>query len=175
MALREQTPYEAWYNKKAKCHLSKSIWFNSLFSRQFSERSKLNDKNKYVFVGYSDESKGYILILWIMNWLFVRMLYLTNYDVWNWEIAAAKFSSNIRSILKAITLVCLRHRCGRKWVLPIFINHVSCLIFTKPSCYEEAAVKEDWKITMKEEMNATEKNRTWRVVALKAFINQNST
>lgn len=114
---------------KVKCHSSKGIWFNSLCSRQFSERSKLNDKNKSIFVGYRDESKGNILILWIMNWFLIVMLYLMNCDAWNWEIAAKSYLLVLAAYSKAITLVPHHRRRGRKWVLPIFINHVSFFIF----------------------------------------------
>lgn len=61
-AMRNMTPYEAWWNRKPNVSRLKvfgSIAYSLIDS---SDRSKLDKKSeKCIFVGYNDERKGYRL------------------------------------------------------------------------------------------------------------------
>lgn len=61
-AVQNKTPYEAWYKEKPQVHFLRIFGCIAYALVPSEQREKLDEKGeKYIFIGYSDESKGYRL------------------------------------------------------------------------------------------------------------------
>ena len=179
-----KTPYEAWNNRKTNVSNLKifgSIAYSLLAS---DARSKMDKKcEKCIFVGYSDETKGYRLYNPITKKLIIRRdIVFDENSCWIWDdtdmqhILVEDISSTMQqeigasSSSKEHSPLCPEddENAVRKVrsLRDIYDSCTFALLATEPSSYEEACGKKEWEMSMKEEIASIEKNDTWELVEL---------
>ena len=185
-----QTPYEAWSGKKPQ--VSHLKVFGSVAYARISpdDRHKLDKKSvKCIFVGYSNETKGYRLFDPVAKKLIISRDVVFDehscYELNKVEQNSPKFievemepeieklptmttsgspsTSNSRSSPREMQQLENIYRTSSQKVRSLREIYESCdfaLALLEPSCFEEANQKEEWRTAMNEEMTAIEKNQT---------------
>ncbi|PKA48313.1 Retrovirus-related Pol polyprotein from transposon TNT 1-94 [Apostasia shenzhenica] len=121
-AVWNSTPYEAWYGVKPNVS-NLRVFGCIVYAHVNTEvRQKFDSKStKCIFIGYSQETKGYRVYNPITKQLYVsRDVIFDENACWDW----------------------------------------------KPTCFEEAIHREEWKQSMEEEISAINKNKTWALTDL---------
>ena len=192
-SLENCTPHEAWYGSKPNVHHLKI--FGSLAYAHIPDalRNKLDDKaEKCIFVGYSERSKAYKLYNPETNKIVVSK------DV-KFDESSSFYNTETEDSLK---IPCIDIEDGRnshdlenedlgledspqfrktrsmqdiyESSQPMNQENIFFAFFAgeDPISFEEAEKEEKWRIAMKEEINAIERNNTWELTLLPA--NKNS-
>lgn len=86
-AVLNKTPYEAWHKKKPQVNHLKVFGCIAYSLIPSQNRDKFDQKGeKHIFIGYSDESKGYRLFNPTKNQLVVsRDVFFDELAAWQWE------------------------------------------------------------------------------------------
>uniref|UniRef100_A0A2N9EI16 Integrase catalytic domain-containing protein n=1 Tax=Fagus sylvatica TaxID=28930 RepID=A0A2N9EI16_FAGSY len=86
-AVRNKTPFEAWHKQKPMVNQLKVFGCIAYAHIPSQEREKFDEKGeKYIFIGYSDESKGFRLLNPKSNKLVVsRDVIFDEMESWQWE------------------------------------------------------------------------------------------
>ena len=101
-SVRNRTPSEAWSGRKPEVSHLKVFGCPAYSLNKAPNKDKLDQKGeKLLFVGYSDESKGYILLNPVNNKLTVaREVIFDERAVWQWNFSSQN-SSNIQDFAPA--------------------------------------------------------------------------
>ncbi|EOY21703.1 Uncharacterized protein TCM_013805 [Theobroma cacao] len=174
------TSYEAWNNKRSS--VSYLRIFGSLCYHQILEnfRGKLDCRSEpAVFIGYSEQSKGYKLYLVNSDKVIVsRNVIFDENAKWSWDssesktlkapfrielfepnddrIDSSEFTANVDDDNK--------HYAVRGTRSLVNVYYRSLLAISEPDSYQAAAESKEWKATMQEEINAINHNNTWTIV-----------
>ena len=91
-AVTEKTPYETWFGRKPNVSHLKVFGSIAYAHIPFEKRQKLDEKSiKCIFVGYSDETKGYRLYNPENKELIIsRDVIFNENDAWKWEVNVEK-------------------------------------------------------------------------------------
>lgn len=191
-AVRNRTPFEAWHKKKPVVDHLKI--FGSIAYSHIStpNRDKFDEKSeKLIFIGYSDESKGYRLYNPITCKLVVsRDVIFDEMGSWSWEGNSSKLisqeefydASNFEDELGHVSPPQSPNpRPPRSPVrdessssdspikktrsLREILETSEFALFTcEPQSFEVAVKEETWRKAMQEEIAMIEKNKTWELV-----------
>ena len=189
-AVQNKTPYEAWYKEKPQVHFLKIFGCIAYALVPSEQREKFDEKGeKYIFIGYSDESKGYRLYNPSTNKFVVsRDVIFDEAAAWKWEdksFQQQKFfepfdaGGDGQETLTRDLSPSQSPQTGpessyedlnpTRKVRSLRDIYDSCdfSFFTcEPHNFEEAASEEIWKKAMDEEITTIEKNHTWDLAEL---------
>ena len=86
-AVRDKTPFEAWHKQKLMVNQLKVFGCIAYAHIPSQEREKFDEKGeKYIFICYSDESKGFRLLNPKTNKLVIaRDVIFDELAIWQWE------------------------------------------------------------------------------------------
>ncbi|KAL6323788.1 hypothetical protein AAG906_002256 [Vitis piasezkii] len=175
-AVKNKTSFEAWYGvKPAVEHLKV---FGSLCYTHVPDvkRDKLDYKAEMgIFLGYSSTSKGYrVFNLKTKKIMVSRDIKVDEAAVWNWEkneievegvdqigVTIPQIPEETEDEVGADNLDDVPVR-GRRLLDEIYER---CdVAFQEPTCYDEAAKENGWRVAMEEELKMIKKNGTWELV-----------
>ena len=173
-AMKNKTSFEAWYGvKPAVEHLKV---FGSLCYTHVPDvkRDKLDYKAEMgIFLGYSSTSKGYrVFNLKTKKIMVSRDIKVDEAAVWNWEkneiedvdqigVTIPQIPEETEDEVGADNLDDVPVR-GRRLLDEIYER---CdVAFQEPTCYDEAAKENGWRVAMEEELKMIKKNGTWELV-----------
>ena len=188
-AVQNKTPYEAWYKEKPQVHFLKIFGCIAYALVPSEQREKFDEKGeKYIFIGYSDESKGYRLYNPNTNKFLVSRDVIFDEDAtWKWEDNSFQEqgsfepcgAENGQEILTQDPSPSLGSQAGSESLsedlnptrkvrsLQDIYDSCDFAFFTcEPQNFEEAIGEEIWKKAMDEEIATIEKNHTWDLVEL---------
>ena len=182
-AVEGKTPYEAWFGRRP--NVSNFRIFRSIaFAHVSAElRRKLDEKSvKYIFIGYSEQTKGYRLLNPITNKLVVsRDVIFKEDDAWSWDEKGMVLDAREISDFDLDFDVAITPPSPTSFIVDstsdspprrvrsladIYASNDFACLAIEPTCFEVATINEDWMRAMKEELEAIEKNKTWRLVEL---------
>lgn len=199
-AVSEVTPLEAWSGKKPDVSYFRVFGCIAYGFIDDHMRSKLDDKTlKQIFIGYSEQSKGYRLYDPVSGKVTVnRNVVFNEGSCWDFDekkeaVATEKETvivtdseliedesdrseeqessdrnEAVETPLKTYTRrgrdVQLTNRKTK--ALKDLYESTQVMLVADPTCFEEADMKDEWKVAMKDEIAAIEKNKTWRLVRL---------
>ncbi|RVW71674.1 Retrovirus-related Pol polyprotein from transposon TNT 1-94 [Vitis vinifera] len=173
-AVKNKTSFEAWYGvKPAVEHLKV---FGSLCYTHVPDvkRDKLDYKAEMgIFLGYSSTSKGYrVFNLKTKKIMVSRDIKVDEAAIWNWEkneiedvdqigVTIPQIPEETKNEVGADNLDDVPVR-GRRLLDEIYER---CdVAFQEPTCYDEAAKENGWRVAMEEELKMIKKNGTWELV-----------
>jgi Reverse transcriptase (RNA-dependent DNA polymerase) len=193
-ALTNVTPHEAWSGIKPSVGYFRVFGCIGYVFIEQHKRSKLDDKSlKHIFIGYCHQTKGYRLYN-PMNGKFAvsRNVKFDEKSRWIWddEKKESEVSEMIKPIEEDVEDESMSDEDDRNEVqerpLRVYIrrnrnqvsdvperrtrtvedlyNSTQVLLVVDPECYEDAASEKEWKVAMKEEIEAIERNKTWSLV-----------
>uniref|UniRef100_A0A5B7BAZ6 Putative polyprotein n=1 Tax=Davidia involucrata TaxID=16924 RepID=A0A5B7BAZ6_DAVIN len=185
-----RTPYEAWNGRKPDVNFFRvfgSIAYSLIPSQH---REKFDEKReKYIFIGYSDESKAYRLFDPKTKQLVIsRDVHFNEMKAWEWENKnsheAKSFEVNERRNDKSSSLVSPPTNADQNFTgnnsdsesepespprrvcsLEEIYDSCNLAFFScEPLTFQEAEKNEVWQKAMDEEMTTIVKNYTWELV-----------
>ncbi|RVW24539.1 Retrovirus-related Pol polyprotein from transposon TNT 1-94 [Vitis vinifera] len=172
-SVQSKTPIEAWFGVKP------SVKHLKVFGSFSVKRGKLDERaEKGVFVGYAAESKGYrIYSLSRMKIVISRDVHFDENSYWNWDLKKVhKYDQTTPSILEpAIESTIIEGPLDVETtsdtpvlkMRPLSDVYERCnLVHAEPTCYTEAARFLEWIEAMKAEIDAIERNGTWKLTEL---------
>jgi hypothetical protein len=187
-AVRNMTPYEAWSDRRpdiSRLKVFRCVAYSLIDS---NERTKLDKKSeKFIFVGYSDEMKGYRLYNLETKKLIIRRdAIFDEYSVWSWKVVNLQqvpFFENVDlvNVTRVTPPSSLTHAtsptsndvdndstppCKFRSQSEIYESCTFALMVSELTSYKEAEGKEEWENAMKEEIFAIETNEAWVLVDL---------
>ncbi|KAH9664737.1 Integrase catalytic domain-containing protein [Citrus sinensis] len=186
-AVRDKTPFEAWHNRKPTVDHLKIFGSIAYALIPTQNREKFDEKGeKYLFIGYSDESNGYRLLNPTTNKLVIsRDVVFDEASAWQWEKDQSQASSffeapvsppnsSQQNNLEPNSPNSAAENSSDDESPPRKIKSMreiyeSCelaLFSCEPQDFEEASRNEDWIKAMNEEMATIVKNKTWEMVNL---------
>nr|CAN72453.1 hypothetical protein VITISV_008931 [Vitis vinifera] len=174
-SFQSKTPIEAWFGVKPSVKHLKVFGSFCYLHVPSVKRGKLDERaKKGVFVGYAAESKGYrIYSLSRMKIVISREVHFDENSYWNWDLKKVhKCDQTTPSILEpAIESTIIEgpldvEATSDTPVLkmrPLSDVYERCnLVHAEPTCYTEAARFLEWIEAMKVEIDAIERNGTWK-------------
>lgn len=167
-AVRNKTPYEAWYKKKPDVSHLKVFGCVAYSLITSGNRDKFEKKGeKFIFVGYSDDSKGFRLLNPKNNQLVVsRDVIFDELAEWKWEEEPAGYSPKIGYIEPLSTQqnapetqesegTSIRPEdvdaysefppCKTRSLDDIYQNCNMALLSVEPQSFEEALEEKSWR------------------------------
>ncbi|WJZ92889.1 hypothetical protein VitviT2T_011862 [Vitis vinifera] len=178
-SVQSKTPIEAWSGVKPSVKHLKVFGSFCYLHVPSVKRGKLDERaEKGVFVGYAAESKGYrIYSLSRMKIVISRDVHFDENSYWNWDLKKVhKCDQTTPSILEpAIESTIIEgpldvEATSDTPVLkmrPLSDVYERCnLVHAEPTCYTEAARFLEWIEAMKAEIDAIERNGTWKLTEL---------
>ena len=191
--VHRKTPFEAWFGFRPSATHLKIFGCIAYAHIPVEKRRKLNDKNKkFIFIGYSNETKGYRLYNPLTKKLTIsRDVIFDEKAAWEWkesDIATPKFvriddrlevevptatydrilpydgSSEQSSDSSNAQNISRRFRN----LTDVYEScQLSCFV-VEPVSFEEASKHIEWRQAMEVEMTMINKNQTWELVNLPA-------
>ncbi|KAL6316066.1 hypothetical protein AAG906_015573 [Vitis piasezkii] len=152
-ALLNKTPIEAWSGRKPFVRHFKVFGCLCYSQVPKERRSKLDETSeKYIFMGYSSQSKGYRLYNLKTNKSIIsRDVILMKKLLGIGKKSPTSSSSSPSSTLRKMrSLSDVYERCN--------------LCIVEPQSFEEGIKDEDWRKVMEKEIDLIEKNETWKLV-----------
>lgn len=190
-AVRNKTPYEAWNKKKPMVDHFKIFGSTAYALIPSQNREKFDEKGqKLVFVGYSDESKGYRLLDPTTNKITVsRDVVFDEAASWDWkgkevvDQTPYHFVDPLTFQAGPSQVENLEHNPNptprseeesdpespprkTRSLQDIYESCELGLFSSEPQSFEKASKEVCWTKAMNEEMSTIEKNKTWKLVAL---------
>ncbi|WJZ92853.1 hypothetical protein VitviT2T_011828 [Vitis vinifera] len=178
-SVQSKTPIEAWFGVKPSVKHLKVFGSLCYLHVPSVKRGKLDERaEKGVFVGYAAESKGYrIYSLSRMKIVISRDVHFDENSYWNWDLKKVhKCDQNTPSILEpAIESIIIEGPLDVEAtsdtpmlkMRPLSDVYERCnLVHAEPTCYTEAARFLEWIKAMKAEIDAIERNGTWKLTEL---------
>ena len=187
--VRNKTPFEAWNKRKPVVNHLKVFWCIA-YALVSHERDKFDEKGeKLIFIGCSNESKGYRLFNPKTNKLVVaRDVVFDEMAAWSWdqkltqvpityeflepvanqEEQSQSSSSPTRSPASSSSSQessdspLRKMRSLREIYESCDVSFFSC----EPTNFEEASKQKVWRKAMDEEIATIQKNKTWELVDL---------
>ncbi|KAJ1700426.1 hypothetical protein LUZ63_000205 [Rhynchospora breviuscula] len=186
-AVINQTPYEAWYERKPGVGHLKVFGCIAYVLVDSQKRKKLDGKSeKCIFIGYCTQTKGYRLFNPEDGKIIVsRNVLFDEESEWIWKNETNQ--SQQREIYEELdeaaqeethmpdpvldheseSDVDMPEHSVRRYRTIQELYEVTQILFVEdPTTFEEAAEKEEWRNAMEEEIKAIEKNKTWQLVKL---------
>lgn len=192
-AVQNRTPFEAWHKKKPVVDHMRI--FGSIAYSHIStpNKDKFDEKNeKLIFIGYSDESKGYRLYNPTTGKLVVsRDVIFDEVASWNWmgnTTVAGDFFKEPKEYDEQQAIETQPQTripnpptpqveddtnsdsdspvLKTRSLQDLYDNCDVAFFTCEPKSYEVAAEDEVWRKAMKEEIHMIEKNQTWELVDL---------
>ena len=179
-AVFNKTPYEAWYKKKPDVQGLRVFGCIAYSLIPAQRREKFDEKGeKLIFLGYSEESKGYRLYNPATKDITIsRDVIFEETGRWfpdekspqspanNVPLYVPEFSDDSKpaedfELIEGTTDTSVRR------IRSIYDVYDSCNVafFTgEPQYYEEAAKEQTWRKAMDEEISTIETNNTWHLV-----------
>ncbi|XP_022876705.1 uncharacterized protein LOC111394888 [Olea europaea var. sylvestris] len=190
-AVRNKTPYEAWNKKKPMVDHFKIFGSIAYALIPSQNREKFDEKGqKLVFVGSSDESKGYWLLDPTTNKITVsRDVVFDEAASWDWK-GKEVVDQTPYHFVDPLTFQAGPSQVGNlehnpnptprseeesdpespprktRSLQDIYESCELGLFSREPQSFEEASKEVCWTKAMNEEMSTIEKNKTWKLVAL---------
>ncbi|WKA00249.1 hypothetical protein VitviT2T_018628 [Vitis vinifera] len=178
-SVQSKTPIEAWSGVKPSVKHLKVFGSFCYLHVPSVKRGKLDERaEKGVFVGYAAESKGYrIYSLSRMKIVISRDVHFDENSYWNWDLKKVhKYDQTTPSILEpAIESTIIEGPLDVETtsdtpvlkMRPLSDVYERCnLVHAEPTCYTEAARFLEWIEAMKAEIDAIERNGTWKLTEL---------
>ena len=181
-AVFNKTPYEAWYKQKPEVHQLKVFGCIAYSHIPAQHREKFDEKGeKLLFLGYSEESKGYRLFNpATKKFVISRDVIFDETKQWNFQNNTSQPSlQNVPTIspemFEDVVLPeegsrfttedttdteVLRHRS----IQDIYDSCNVAFFTCEPKDFEDAAGEETWIKAMDDEITTIEKNHTWKLV-----------
>ncbi|CAL8138496.1 unnamed protein product [Prunus armeniaca] len=186
-AVKDKTPFEAWHRFKPKVDFFKIFGCTAYAHIPSQKREKFDEKGeKYIFVGYSDQSKAYKLIDPRTNSLVIsRDVIFDELKAWKWEnydIEVPRFfeepdsshSEETQFLQSPIPSARTSDPCSpystprlNARTCSLADIYESCdlaLSALEPQKFEEAVKENIWQDAMDEEIRVINKNITWELV-----------
>ncbi|KAG6509698.1 hypothetical protein ZIOFF_027698 [Zingiber officinale] len=192
-AVRDKTPYEAWHRRKPVVNHLKVFGCIGYALTPYQGREKFDEKGeKLIFIGYSDESKGYRLYNPNIDKLVLsRDVIFDEHTAWKWQeessmtqmfqytetaaevtvqnpIGTTEVSSS-KTIPKAKGPIGDTPPRRYRSFTEIYEQANFALAAFESQNFVEAAKEEKWRNAMKEEMTSIEKNDTTSRSLLQKF------
>ncbi|KAL0303185.1 UNVERIFIED_CONTAM: Retrovirus-related Pol polyprotein from transposon TNT 1-94 [Sesamum radiatum] len=183
-AVRNKTPFEAWYKKKPVVDHFRIFGCTAYALIPSQKREKFDGKGqKLVFVGYSDESKGYHLLDPSTSKVIIsRDMIFDENSAWDFKekqivesdyyhdplTSQASPSQVQNDESQRIEDDSYEESPPRKTrpLSEIYESTEQVLFASEPQSFEDASKDERWTKAMNEEMSTIEKNKTWELVDL---------
>ncbi|KAJ4789254.1 polyprotein [Rhynchospora pubera] len=177
-AVMNMTPFEAWFGRKPSVSHLRVFGCIAYTLVNAQNRKKLDAKSeKWVFLGYCIQSKGYRLYNHVTNKIIVsRNIMFDETASWSWSKEREEEEGNNEqpqigtrsSDPMPITNQIQNSEKPVKKMRSIqeLYEATQVLYVADPLTYEEAADKKEWIDAMMEEMRAIEQNQTWKPVKL---------
>ncbi|KAG8489528.1 hypothetical protein CXB51_017560 [Gossypium anomalum] len=171
-AVKDKTPFEAWYGlKPSVSHLK--VFGCVCYVLVPAERNTKLEKRSVpcIFVGYSSDKKGYRVYDPSTRKILVsRDIRFDEKKIWNWDGSnASQFEED--SAEGNLELVESEPSNGNVDDLPVRGTRSIADVYQRcnvaivePSSYEEAVRDMNWKKAMEAEMDMIQKNQTWDLV-----------
>ena len=186
-AVKDKTPFEAWHRFKPKVDFFKIFGCTAYAHIPSQKREKFDEKGeKYIFVGYSDQSKAYRLIDPRTKSLVIsRDVIFDELKAWKWEnydIEVPRFfeepdsshSEETQFLQSPIPSARTsdpsspdstpRLNARTRSLADIYESCDLALSALEPQKFEEAVKENIWQDAMDEEIRVIKKNRTWELV-----------
>ena len=172
-ALKDQTPFEAWYGYKPSLKFLKVFGCVCFVYIPQNKRDKLDKKAiPGIFVGYSLVSKAYkVYHPQTGNMTISRDVHFNEEEEWNWNDSQTLLLEPILSEEKA------EEKANEQWLdelvddqpvrgtrLLFDIYQRSNVAICEPAGHEEALKDPKWKKAMEEEMSMIQRNETWELI-----------
>lgn len=180
-AVHNMTPYEAWHKKKPVVDHFKIFGSLAYALLPSQRREKFDSKGqKLIFIGYSNESKGYRLLdpstLKIIvsrdvifdessSWDFKEKQVVES-DYYETPSPTEAGPSQVENGEKHRNEVESDEESPPKKTRPLVEIYERALLASEPHSYEEASKDKNWVNAMNEEMSTIKKNQTWELVDL---------
>ena len=157
-ALKDQTPFEAWYGYKPSLHFLKIFGCLCFTHVPHIKKDKLDKRAlPSIFIGYSSITKAYeVFQPQTGNIVISRDVHFVENAKWNWEDTE---QSNRDWKNDMVDDVPIR---GTRLLSNVYQRcHIA---ICEHADYEEAMKNKNWVLAMKEELSMIEKNKTWILV-----------
>ncbi|KAL0410958.1 UNVERIFIED_CONTAM: Retrovirus-related Pol polyprotein from transposon TNT 1-94 [Sesamum latifolium] len=183
-AVRNKTPFKAWYKKKPVVDHFKIFGCIAYALIPSQKREKFDDKGqKLVFVGYNDQSKGYRLldpftkkviisrdVIFDENsaWDF-KEKQIVEYEYYHDPLTSQAGPSQVQNDESQGIEDDFDGESPPRKTRPlseIYETTEQVLFVSEPQSFEDASRDECWTKAMNEEMITIEKNETWKLVDL---------
>lgn len=176
-----KTPYEAWHNRKPEIRHFRVFGCLAYSLIPSQHREKFDEKGeKYIFIGYSDESKAYRLINPKTNELIIsRDVHFDEMKAWDWKTknsnesketedsgANSMVDPDSQNILDSDSDSEVSPVRKVRSLREIYDLSNIALFSCEPHKFEEAVKNEVWQKAMDDEMTTIMKNQTWNLVDL---------
>ncbi|KAG8496293.1 hypothetical protein CXB51_009141 [Gossypium anomalum] len=171
-AVKDKTPFEAWYGLKPSVSHLKVFGCVCYVVVPAERGTKLEERSvPCIFVGYSSDKKGYRVYDPSTRKILVsRDIRFDEKKIWNWDGSnASQFEED--SAKGNLELIESEPSNGNVDDLPVRGTRSIADVYQRcnvaivePSSYEEAARDMNWKKAMEAEMDMIQKNQTWDLV-----------
>ncbi|GKV47717.1 hypothetical protein SLEP1_g54586 [Rubroshorea leprosula] len=147
-AVRNMTPYEAWWKRKPNVSSLRVFGCISYAMIASNDRTKMDQKSeKCIFVGYSLHGSG------------MKERFSTCHMK---KVNPMSHKQKRRSWLTIFSYTEFSNK-EKPWE-QVYDLDTYALLVAEPTCYDEAYGKQEWENSMKEEIDSIEKNNTWELV-----------
>lgn len=185
-AIMNKTPYELWFKRKPKVGYFKVFGCIAYAHIPSQRREKFDEKGeKYIFIGYSEESKAYRLFKPDTKELVIsRDVIFDELSSWKWEDSTTphishKDNNASEDDISSNTCPSPQPEVSRSRIAPtdsdspplkvrslqdIYESTSLALFACEPQKYEEAIKDQVWIQAMNEEIATINKNQTWELV-----------